>query len=106
VEKADGDRYHVPLSLQVGTGTNPSAGGFVFVDATSNIPGQGSIQSQVSQYTLRVTNGAAASSSAFYVYPKTGVGVEHISNVLANSSETGVLICPNGLLPATCHKVN
>ena len=93
-------------SLQVGTGTNPNAGGFVFVDATSNIPGTGNIQSEVSQYTLRVSNAAAASSSAFFVYPKTGTGIEHISNVHANSGETGMLTCSNGLLPGTCHNLN
>jgi hypothetical protein len=90
-------------SLQVGTATNPNEGGFVFVDATRNIPGQGSFRSEVSQYTLRVTNGAAASASSFSVYPNTGTGVQHISNVLANSSQTGVLNCSNGLLPNTCH---
>jgi hypothetical protein len=94
-------------SLRVGTATNPNEGAFVFVDATRNIPGQGNIQSEVSQYTLRVSSGAAASSSAFYVYPKTGTGVEHISNVHANSSETGMLTCLNGFLaPSTCHNLN
>jgi hypothetical protein len=90
-------------SLQVGTATNPNEGSFVFVDATRNIASQGSFRSEVSQYTLRVTNGAAASASSFTVYPNTGTGVQHISNVLANSSQTGMLNCSNGLLPSTCH---
>jgi hypothetical protein len=93
-------------SLRVGTATNPNEGAFVFVDATRNIQGHGNIQSEVSQYTLRVLNGAAASSSAFYVYPSTGTGIEHISNVHADSGSTGMLTCSNGLLPSTCHNLN
>lgn len=88
-------------SLQVGTATNSNEGGFVLVDATSNVLGSGNIQSETSQYTLRVLSAATASSSAYYVYPKTGQGVEHISTVHADSSNTGVLTCANGLLAPT-----
>lgn len=93
-------------SLRVGTATNANVGPFIFVDATSQLPGQGAVRSEVSQYTLRVAKNVDASASAYFIYPSTGTGIEHISTIHGDNVGTGMLTCSNGLAPGTCHNVN